>query len=226
MAISPTTAQGQLGQQPLFYPTNFAQGRLYLSHQTSYTIRVGGIRNSHYVSYRVAVGPLVGQGCERSGLPCLADGIIKQGRRSWSFYVYHIYCLVDRRIRGQMLLMKNIVFSHSRPTSRQSKCKKTKAFGLAFPTYGLGSVGRYCSQRCPTNGPTATRQLVRQPFVFYLILLKKHGILFRTRVEIRYVNCRVMLVDEIVICFLTNLVQKNILSCPEFSYCLMQVWHY
>ena len=53
-----------------------------------------------------------------------------------------------------------------------------------------------------------------------------HGILSRTRVEIRYVNCRVMLDDEIAIRFLTNLVQKNILSCPEFSYCLMQVWHY
>ena len=53
-----------------------------------------------------------------------------------------------------------------------------------------------------------------------------HGILSRTRVEIRYVNCHVVLVGEITIRFLSDLVQKNILSCPEFSYCLMQVWHY
>ena len=76
------------------------------------------ISSPYCMNYRVAVGPLIGQGCERSELPCLADGIIKQGRRSWSFYVYHICCLVDRRIRGQMLLMRSIVFSHSRPTSR------------------------------------------------------------------------------------------------------------
>ena len=43
--------------------------------------------NGHLTNYRVAVGLLVGQGCERSELPCLADGITKLGRRSWSFYV-------------------------------------------------------------------------------------------------------------------------------------------
>ena len=31
-----------------------------------------GIRAIRYVNYRVAVGPLVGQGCERSELPCLS----------------------------------------------------------------------------------------------------------------------------------------------------------
>ena len=44
-----------------------------------------GIREIRYGNYRVAVGPLVGQGCDRSELPCLADGITKLGRRSWSF---------------------------------------------------------------------------------------------------------------------------------------------
>ena len=56
------------------------------------------IRGPYCMNYRVAVGPLVGQGCERSELPCLADGIIKLGRRPWSFYVYGIDCLVDRLI--------------------------------------------------------------------------------------------------------------------------------
>ncbi|KDR51417.1 hypothetical protein HMPREF1991_02506 [Hoylesella loescheii DSM 19665 = JCM 12249 = ATCC 15930] len=57
-----------------------------------------GLRENRYANYRVAVGPLEGQGCERSELPCLADGITKQGRRSWSFYMYRICCLIDRRI--------------------------------------------------------------------------------------------------------------------------------
>ena len=30
------------------------------------------IREARYANYRVAVGPLVGQGCERSELPCLS----------------------------------------------------------------------------------------------------------------------------------------------------------
>ena len=40
---------------------------------TTYTIHVGGIRCSHYANYRVAVGPLVGQGWEpkRPTLPRL-----------------------------------------------------------------------------------------------------------------------------------------------------------
>ena len=35
----------------------------------------------------LTVGPFVGQGCERSELPCLGRGGKKLGRRSWSFYV-------------------------------------------------------------------------------------------------------------------------------------------
>ena len=44
--------------------------------------------------------------------------------------------------------------------------------------------------------------------------------------EIRYVNCRVALDDEIAICFLSNLVQKSIVPCAEFSHRLMLVWQY
>ena len=61
-------------------------------------IREFGIRETRYANYRVAVGLLIGQGCKRSELPCLADGITKLGRRSWSFYIYGIDCLVDKRI--------------------------------------------------------------------------------------------------------------------------------
>ena len=61
-------------------------------------LREFGTREIHYANYRVAVDLLIGQGCERSELPCLADGIIKLGRRPWSFYVYRICRLVDRRI--------------------------------------------------------------------------------------------------------------------------------
>ena len=90
------------------------------------------ISSPYCMNYRVAVGPLVGQGCERSELPCLADGIIKLGRRPWPFYVYHICYLVDRRIRGQMLLMRNIVFGHSLPISRLFERKKTKNLRPSF----------------------------------------------------------------------------------------------
>ena len=117
------------------------------------------ISSPYCMNYRVAVGLLAGQGYERSELPCLADGIIKLGRRPWSFYVYHICYLVDRRIRGQMLLMRNIVFGHSRPTSRLFERKKTKTFGLALFTYNLGRVSHRYSQSCPTNRLTATRYL-------------------------------------------------------------------
>ena len=78
----------------------------------AYYICEFGIREISYVDYRVAVGLLVGQGCERSELPCLADEITKQGRRSWSFYIYRSCRLVDRRIWGQMLLTNDIVFIH------------------------------------------------------------------------------------------------------------------
>ena len=36
-------------------------------------VRELGIREIRYTNYRVAVGLLVGQGCERSELPCLSD---------------------------------------------------------------------------------------------------------------------------------------------------------
>ena len=77
-----------------------------------------GIRAIRYVNYRVAVGPLVGQGCEQSELPCLADGITQQGRRSWSFYIYRICSIVDKRICGQMLLANDIVFGRWFPQNR------------------------------------------------------------------------------------------------------------
>ena len=61
-------------------------------------VREFGIREIRYTNYCVAVGLLVGQDCERSELPCLANGITKLGRRSWSFYAYRSCRLVDRRI--------------------------------------------------------------------------------------------------------------------------------
>jgi len=64
----------------------------------AYYIREFGIREISYVNYRVAVGLLIGQGWERSELPCLADDMTNLGRRPWSFYVYRICCLLDRRI--------------------------------------------------------------------------------------------------------------------------------
>ena len=61
-------------------------------------VRELGIREIRYTNYRVAVGLLVGQGWERSELPCIANGITKLGRRSWSFYAYRSCRLADRRI--------------------------------------------------------------------------------------------------------------------------------
>ena len=41
----------------------------------------------------LAVGPFVGQGCERSELPCLGHGDKKLGRRPWSFL--RLWCLLS-----------------------------------------------------------------------------------------------------------------------------------
>ena len=56
--------------------------------------------NGDLTTYRVAVGLLVGQGWEWNDLPCLADGVTKLGRRSWSFYMCRTCCLLDWRIYG------------------------------------------------------------------------------------------------------------------------------
>ena len=37
------------------------------------------------------------------------------------------------------------------------KRKQTKTYGLAFSQRSLGRIGRFGSQPCPSNGPTATR---------------------------------------------------------------------
>jgi|GEM_PF-3329232 len=42
----------------------------HLDH--AYYIYEFGIKEISYANYRVAVGPLIGQGCERSDLPCLS----------------------------------------------------------------------------------------------------------------------------------------------------------
>ena len=111
----------------------------------------------YLTNYRVAVGLLVGQGWERSELPCLANGITKLGRRSWSFYIYHICCPVDRRVFGQMLLMNDVVFGHWFPKNRSFKRKKTKTYGLEGLYAPLRQGRSFHSQPCPTKRPTATR---------------------------------------------------------------------
>ena len=70
----------------------------YDSAYNMYSLCKFVLREVRYVNYCVAVGLFVGLGCERSELPCLTDGIIKLGRRPWSFYIYGICCLIDRRI--------------------------------------------------------------------------------------------------------------------------------
>ena len=140
--------------------------------------------NDYLINYRVAVGLLVGQGCDRSELPCLADGITKQGRRSWSFYIYRSCCPVNRRICGQMLLTNDIVFGRWFPQNRQLERKKTKTYGLEGLYAPLRQGRSFHSQPCPTNRPTATRQQVRQPFVFQLIVFKGHLIPCRIHIKV------------------------------------------
>ena len=45
-------------------------------------------------NYRAAVGLFVGQGCERSELPCLERGDKKLGRRPWSFFKFVVIVAV------------------------------------------------------------------------------------------------------------------------------------
>ena len=72
-----------------------------------------------------------------------------------------------------MLLTNDVVFDHWFPKNRWFKRKKTKTYGLEGLDAPLRQGRSFYSQPCPTKRPTATRQLVRQSFVFYLILLKK-----------------------------------------------------
>ena len=97
----------------------------------------------HYVNYRVAVGLLVGQGCEQSELPCLADGITKQGRRSWSFYMYRICCLVDKRIWRRMQLANNIVLAICFPKTDNLNVKRPRPTALKDNMHRLDRVGRF-----------------------------------------------------------------------------------
>ena len=43
---------------------------------------------------------------------------------------------------------------------------------------------------------------------------------------VRYVNYHMALVGEIAIRFLSNLAQESIVSYPEFTQCLVLVWHH
>jgi len=46
--------------------------------------------------------------------------------------------------------------AHSSPRNALKR-KQTKTYGLVFSRRSLGRVGRFSSQPCPINGPTATR---------------------------------------------------------------------
>ena len=110
--------------------------------------------NVHLINYRVAVGLLVGQGCERSELPCLANGITKQGRRSWSFYMYHTCCLLDRQICGQMPLANDIVFGHWFPQTDSSNVKRPRPTALKDNMHRLGRVAHFVrNPALPTDQP-------------------------------------------------------------------------
>ena len=118
--------------------------------------------NCYTTNYRVAVDLLIGQGCERSELPCLS-GAYNPSRPQVLFFLHLPICsLVNRRICEQMLLTNDIVFSHWFPRNKQFKRKKTKTFGLVLLTYYFGRVDSRCSQPCPTKRLTATRQLAKR----------------------------------------------------------------
>ena len=91
----------------------------------------------------LAVGPFVGQGCERSELPCLSFGGVELGRRSWSFL--H---LNHRFLRESLFSIVACVPHASKTIDNSSgspfihsnihhkRKKKTKTFGLAFSVTG------------------------------------------------------------------------------------------
>ena len=121
-----------------------------------------------------------------SDLRCLSRTWEKLGRRPWSFYIWTI-CLV-KPVDKTMPFVNSIYpyISVYRLEHRCGKRKKTKTYGLEGLNAPLRQGSSLRSQPCPTNGPTATRQLVRQSFVFYLILFKKHRVLSRTRVMLQF----------------------------------------
>ncbi|KDR51428.1 hypothetical protein HMPREF1991_02517 [Hoylesella loescheii DSM 19665 = JCM 12249 = ATCC 15930] len=57
-----------------------------------------------------------------------------------------------------MSLANNVcLISVYRLADRWDKHKKTNTYGIVFSLCRFGRVGRYHSQPCPSNGPTATR---------------------------------------------------------------------
>ena len=99
--------------------------------------------NSYIANYRVAVGPLEGQGCERSKLPCLVCAERKQCRRYWSVSVLHTF-KVKNGCKSLFVVLLSYLFidaisspnrsdyTHKQPTSpyKLTNGKKTKTYGL------------------------------------------------------------------------------------------------
>ena len=55
-----------------------------------------------------------------------------------------------------MIELRREYCTHS-SSKNARKRKQTKTYGLAFSLRSLDRGGRFGSQPCPTNGPTATR---------------------------------------------------------------------
>jgi len=62
-----------VGEMAIGFSANRAQQALHLRSYSHKSRDEFGLREIDYVNYRVAVGLLVGQGCERSELPCLSS---------------------------------------------------------------------------------------------------------------------------------------------------------
>ena len=85
----------------------------------------------------MAVGLFVGQGCERSELPCLARDDKKLGRRSWSFYIVLIVVGPDEWLSGLSLIFE----TYGATSDKGDMMGMRLDFKRAFPAKIHGSKG-------------------------------------------------------------------------------------
>ena len=83
----------------------------------------------------MAVGLFVGQGCERSELPCLARDDKKLGRRSWSFYIVLIVVGPDEWLSGLSLTFE----TYGATSDKGDMIGMRLDFKRAFPAKSHGS---------------------------------------------------------------------------------------
>ena len=169
----------------MIFPCIFAWWQMFGVSFRTHRIIYGFWGNSHLIMVDVCVSGALSTTAQRlvrwqgrvgseSDLPCLNGGPNPTRPQVLVFFFWFVCIKEARCSRTKLTALKGLMVSNGsynnrtrrktlRPifTYKRIKRKKTKTYGLVFSLLSLGRVGRFGSQPCPTNGPTATRQLAQ-----------------------------------------------------------------